>query len=104
MGNCFLTKMKFFIVTLILALCITTTLTVHCAATKYCQGCDTTTGNCNYCSGDVNFNAGGTKGARVLSSGSCVAMTAANKPTVGSAHVAHYDSNVRLTAGFTSSK
>jgi len=104
MGNCFLTEMKFFIVTLILALCITTTLTVHCAKEKYCQGCDETTGNCDYCSGDVNFNAGGTKGARVLSNGSCVALTANNKPTVGSEHVTFYASDVRSKTGFTSSK
>jgi len=97
--------MKYFIVALIFSLSVTTALsTTNCAAAKYCMGCDTSTGLCNYCSGDVDFNAGGTKGARVLSSGSCVAMTAANKPTVGSDHVAFYDSDVRLTAGFTSSK
>jgi len=105
MGNLNLRKMKYLIVALLFSLCVTTALsTTNCLATKYCQGCDTTNGNCNYCSGDVNFNAGGTKGARVLSNGSCVAMTSANKPTVGAEHVAFYDTDVRATASFTTSK
>jgi len=57
-----------------------------CVATKYCSEC--TSSACTECPLATTF----TKGAMVLSNGSCVARTAAQKVTVGASNVEAYTS------------
>merc|ERR1719335_781304 len=59
----------------------------NCVATKYCSVCSSSA--CTACPMATAF----TKGAMVLSSGSCVARTAAQKVTVGASNVEAYTSN-----------
>lgn len=74
-----------------------TTTTTNCLEDKKCGTCNTSAGTCTACPGSSTISKTGV----VLSSGSCVAMTAANKPTVGAEHVENYDSSTRVTASYS---
>merc|ERR1719240_1878608 len=87
------------LVVIAMTLCFTATMqTTNCAASSYCQTCNTANGYCTACPGSTSF----TKGAMNLSSNVCNVMTSANKPTVGSEHVDRYVGETRATASFTS--
>lgn len=90
--------MKIFASALILSLCIAATLSVNCPATSYCRQCDTSTGYCTDCPGYRSFF----KGPMYLSNNVCVAMTDANKPSVGASNVDLYtgSASTRLTANY----
>lgn len=70
-----------------------------CTASQRCQTCDLVTSQCSECPGYSGFS----EGPKVLSNGSCVAMTSANKPTVNPDQVDYYIGQTRTTAGYTSS-
>jgi len=90
--------MKFATVVLLLS-CVAYTFQAACLATGFCQTCDTVNTKCSGCSGDTSFKGG----ARYLSSGTCAVVTAAQLPTVGSAHVKNLMGTTRATASYTGS-
>jgi len=86
--------------TIALIVCISIAYTHQgCTAAQKCQTCDLVNSQCSACPGYSGF----TGGPKVLSNGSCVAMTAANKPTVNPDQVDYYVGQTRTTAGYTSS-
>lgn len=70
----------------------------HCKKDKYCSTCNTTSGACTACPGSAIVKS--TNGV-VLTNGTCAAMTTANKPTVGAAHVEAYYGATRATTSFS---
>jgi len=71
----------------------------NCLKASMCQSCNTTTSLCSGCSGLSTFKGG----ARYLNSGVCSVAGTAQKPTVGSAHLAIMLGATRATASYTGS-
>merc|ERR1711976_1051164 len=88
-----------FAIAILLLICVNYARGANCAATSYCQGCDTSNGQCDVCSGLATF----TGGARYLSSGACAVMTSTPWPTVGSGNLAWTVGTTRATASYTGS-
>merc|ERR1712151_341631 len=97
MGN-ILKKMKLATAVLLLSF-VAYTFQGNCLKASMCQSCNTTTSLCSACSGLSTFKGG----ARYLNSGVCSVAGAAQKPTVGSAHLANMMGTTRATASYTGS-